>query len=193
VVRGPSLRGAAVGGEVPGEVPGVLADPADVSRSGGVQEVQPEEVEAGRSGDYAPVVDGGAAGVEDRQVDPAEVGAVAGRPDHGGYVQDSATGELRLAPGAALDPECGADFKVQFDDWGAKIHDGTAYCPFCGYHGEITGFNTPEQQAYINQIGLAEMQRRLGPSLQSWARESNRLQPPRTGPLAISFRWDVSA
>lgn len=24
--------------------------------------------------------------------------------------------------------ECGADFKVQFDDWGAKIHNGMAYC-----------------------------------------------------------------
>jgi len=87
--------------------------------------------------------------------------------------------------------ECGADFKVQFDDWGVKVHDGTAYCPFCGYHGEIAGFNMPQQQAYINQIGLAEVQRRLGPILKNWARESNRLQPPRSGPLAISFRWDV--
>lgn len=54
-------------------------------------------------------------------------------------------------------PECGASFKVQFDDWEEKVPDERAWCPVCGELDEPGEFNTPEQSEQIAAAARAHI------------------------------------
>jgi hypothetical protein len=53
--------------------------------------------------------------------------------------------------------ECGAAFKVLFDDWTAKVPDDEAWCAICGETDEPQEFNTPDQQRQIRDAGIAHL------------------------------------
>jgi hypothetical protein len=56
--------------------------------------------------------------------------------------------------------ECGFTFKVLFEDWGDKVPDEWAYCPFCRHQAEPTELNTPEQIEYLKQFAYNEVLQR---------------------------------
>jgi hypothetical protein len=45
--------------------------------------------------------------------------------------------------------ECGATFKVQFQDWKDKVPNGRAWCAICREVAEPSEFNAPDQQRYF--------------------------------------------
>jgi len=53
--------------------------------------------------------------------------------------------------------ECGAAFKVFFDDWTAKVPDDEAWCAICGETDDPQEFNTPDQQRQIRDAGIAHL------------------------------------
>ena len=57
--------------------------------------------------------------------------------------------------------ECGASFKVLFDDWLDKVPDVAAYCPKCGANEDPTEFNTEWQERYIQEFALAYAKKQL--------------------------------
>lgn len=71
--------------------------------------------------------------------------------------------------------ECGAEFKVLFEDWKDKVPDEFAVCPKCGQKSEPTAFNTSWQQKYINDFARAYMSRQLNDAFGRAARRT----PPR--------------
>ena len=74
--------------------------------------------------------------------------------------------------------ECGVFFKVMDDDWKNHVPDETAYCPKCGTKAEPEGFNTPAQNAYIEQRAREYVSKKLN---QAFTRATRR-----TRPLSIS-------
>jgi hypothetical protein len=57
--------------------------------------------------------------------------------------------------------ECGAAFKVFFDDWTAKVPDDEAWCAICGETDDPHEFNTPDQQRQIRDAGIAHLSGQL--------------------------------
>lgn len=53
--------------------------------------------------------------------------------------------------------ECGAAFKVQFQDWKDKVPDERAWCAICGEAAEPSDFNTPDQQRYFAEQAKAHL------------------------------------
>ena len=53
--------------------------------------------------------------------------------------------------------ECGAAFKVLFEDWKEKVPDEEAWCAICGETDEPPEFNTPDQLEQIKAQGLAHL------------------------------------
>jgi hypothetical protein len=53
--------------------------------------------------------------------------------------------------------ECGAAFKVFFDDWREKVPDEEAWCAICGETDEPQEFNTPDQIEQIKAQGIAHL------------------------------------
>jgi len=72
--------------------------------------------------------------------------------------------------------DCGANFKVKFEDWRNIVRDEEVFCPLCRHDAESTEWNTPEQVEYIKQAGAAYIQKQLGKAFQSDARRFNRSQ-----------------
>ena len=69
--------------------------------------------------------------------------------------------------------ECGAHFKVMFDDWRDVVRDEVAYCPRCRHDAESSEWNTPEQAKHIKNAATTYVQSRLGRALQTDARRFN--------------------
>jgi hypothetical protein len=55
--------------------------------------------------------------------------------------------------------ECGGAFKVLFDDWGNKVSEARAFCPFCRHEAPRDEWNTEEQAEHIRTAAMAEMSR----------------------------------
>jgi hypothetical protein len=72
--------------------------------------------------------------------------------------------------------DCGTNFKVKFEDWRNIVREDEGFCPFCRHNAESTGWNTPEQEEYIQQAATAYVQKQLGQAIQSDARRFNRSQ-----------------
>lgn len=53
--------------------------------------------------------------------------------------------------------ECGAAFKVFFEDWKEKVPDEEAWCAICGETEDPQEFNTPDQERQIRDQGLAHL------------------------------------
>ena len=53
--------------------------------------------------------------------------------------------------------ECGATFKVLFEDWREKVPDERAWCAICGEVAGPPTFNTPDQERQIKQQAVAHL------------------------------------
>jgi len=82
--------------------------------------------------------------------------------------------------------ECGAEFKVLFDDWKEKVHDEAVFCPVCRHESPSTEWNTPSQVEYIKKAAMAHLQRMVGNALRRDAERFNR-SPPRGGFISMSM------
>lgn len=67
--------------------------------------------------------------------------------------------------------ECGAAFKVFFDDWTDKVPDEEAWCAICGETEDPQEFNTPDQARQIRDAGIAHLTGQLDTAFKS-ARKS---------------------
>ncbi len=63
--------------------------------------------------------------------------------------------------------ECGAAFKVLFEDWKSKVPDEFAWCAICGERSDPQDFNTPEQAEYIKAQALAHITGQLDTAMRS--------------------------
>jgi hypothetical protein len=87
--------------------------------------------------------------------------------------------------------KCGGQFKVQFDDWTAKVSDARVFCPFCRHEAPADDWNTPRQERYLESVAEAEMGRLLNNALDRAAR---RTRPRRIGgglfdiTMSLSYR-----
>jgi hypothetical protein len=89
--------------------------------------------------------------------------------------------ELELDDNGYLDRmcpsgECGATFKVMFEDWRDIVRDEEIFCPVCRRDAKSSEWNTLEQADYIKQAATAYLQDQLGQAIQSDARRFNRSQ-----------------
>jgi len=87
--------------------------------------------------------------------------------------------------------ECGAEFKVLFDDWKEKVHDEAVFCPVCRHESPSTEWNTPSQVEYIKKAAMAHLQRMVGNALRRDAERFNRSQP-RGGFISMSMSYKPS-
>ncbi|MDB5355232.1 MAG: hypothetical protein JWN24_1685 [Phycisphaerales bacterium] len=78
----------------------------------------------------------------------------------------------RLCP----NPECGGSFKVLFSDWGEKVSDAVAFCPFCRHEAASDQWHTPEQAEHIRSAALAEMSRLFQGALKRGVARSRPMQ-----------------
>lgn len=62
-------------------------------------------------------------------------------------------------------PECGAAYKVLFEDWKEKVPDEIAWCPICGEDAEPSDYNTPEQVEQIRATAVRHVQGQLGDAM----------------------------
>jgi hypothetical protein len=74
--------------------------------------------------------------------------------------------------------ECGAPFKVLFDDWRDKVSDAVCYCPICRNDTKAEEYNTPTQVRYIKQVVMAYVQEQIGNALKRDTERFNRRQQP---------------
>ena len=83
---------------------------------------------------------------------------------------------------------CGADFKVHFEDWKNIVRDEEVFCPICKHSEKSTEWNTGPQAEYIKQASLAHVQKRIGKAMKSDARKFNRSQP-KNGLISMSLGY----
>lgn len=79
-------------------------------------------------------------------------------------------------------PECGAAFKVLFDDWRDKVPDERAWCAICGEIADPSDFNTPAQQAQIEAAALHHLTGQLDNAFRG-------ARKPTTNAGFISMTW----
>jgi uncharacterized Zn finger protein (UPF0148 family) len=89
--------------------------------------------------------------------------------------------EMKLDDNGYLDrlcpsDECGAAFKVLFEDWRDIVRDEEVFCPICRHKAESSEWNTPEQDKYIQQAATTYVQKQLGQVFKADARRFNRSQ-----------------
>ena len=85
--------------------------------------------------------------------------------------------------------QCGALFKVMFDDWGDKVSDGEAYCPKCGTRADPDEFYTAEQNAYIEQSAEEYLSDQLD---QAFSQAARRTKPRRISSGLFDITMGVS-
>ena len=73
--------------------------------------------------------------------------------------------------------ECGAEFKVIFEDWRDKVSDERAYCPLCRHEARSSQWNTPDQKRYIADVARNYAARTLNEAMAQDARGFNARQP----------------
>ncbi len=72
--------------------------------------------------------------------------------------------------------ECGARFKLLFEDWRNIIREEVVFCPLCRFEADCTKWNTPEQLEYHRSLAIAHVQKTVGTALQRDARRFNSRQ-----------------
>lgn len=73
-------------------------------------------------------------------------------------------------------PECGAQFKVLFEDWKDKVRDEQVFCPFCRHEAKATEWHTPEQAEHIKSVAMAEMTRLVQGAMKRGVERSRPMQ-----------------
>ncbi|MBT8240548.1 MAG: hypothetical protein KJN63_04915 [Acidimicrobiia bacterium] len=89
--------------------------------------------------------------------------------------------------------KCGVYFKVRGDDWfSEKVRDEVAFCPFCREEQPADEWSTPEQDEYIESVGLAHLKGEIDRALTADARRQNLRDRsrPRGGLIDISMRME---
>jgi uncharacterized Zn finger protein (UPF0148 family) len=84
--------------------------------------------------------------------------------------------------------ECGAQFKVLYEDWRDKVSDEQVFCPICRFETTSDAWNTPEQEEYIQAIALNHAQGIITSAMQEDARRFNRAQKPGFISLSLSVK-----
>jgi hypothetical protein len=69
--------------------------------------------------------------------------------------------------------KCNGVFKVKFGT-GLNGDDLPCHCPYCGFTGDTSDFNTPEQQKYIEAVALRYVQGVVHQDLVNWGRKLER-------------------
>lgn len=83
--------------------------------------------------------------------------------------------------------DCGATFKVLFDDWRDKVTDEACYCPICRDSDEAQEFNTTQQNEYIEAVGRSYIQGVVDNALRRDAEAFNR--QPQGGFIRMSMNY----
>jgi len=83
--------------------------------------------------------------------------------------------------------QCGASFKVMFDDWKVKVGDNV-HCPICGCVRDSTEWHTLEQTAFIERESLAVLQERVNTALAHAVRQTTSVTYGGLVRMALSFR-----
>lgn len=84
--------------------------------------------------------------------------------------------------------ECGALFKVLFDDWRDTVRDEVVFCPICREEAPATEWNTAQQWQYIKGASLRQLQRTVSTALRRDAQRFNRSQRPGFLNISMSAR-----
>lgn len=84
--------------------------------------------------------------------------------------------------------ECGANFKVLFEDWRDKVSDENVFCPICRFQTTADSWNTPEQTEYINAVLRNHIQGIITSAMKEDARRFNRTQKPGFISLSLSVK-----
>lgn len=85
--------------------------------------------------------------------------------------------------------ECGASFKVLFDDWRDKVPGAAAFCPKCGVRDDPTQFNTEPQSRYIQEVATAYATEQLN---QAFKRAARRTKPKKLSAGLFDVQMSVS-
>lgn len=72
--------------------------------------------------------------------------------------------------------ECGADFKVLFEDWRDKVSHEQVFCPICRFETTADSWNTAQQSEYIRAVMLNHVQDVINTSMKEDAQRFNRSQ-----------------
>ena len=72
--------------------------------------------------------------------------------------------------------ECGANFKVMFEDWRNIVRNEEVFCPLCRHDAEASEWRTAEQAEYFKQAATAHIKKELRQAFQSDTRRFNRSQ-----------------
>ena len=72
--------------------------------------------------------------------------------------------------------ECGASFKVYYEDWKAVDPDEAVYCPRCGYVAMVSEWNTPDQQKHLRDAARNHVRRRVSNAMERDVRSFNSRQ-----------------
>lgn len=62
---------------------------------------------------------------------------------------------------ACPNAECQSGWKILYVDWDSKVPDERAVCPICGHADEPSQFTTAEQDRFVEEHALADIERRL--------------------------------
>lgn len=85
--------------------------------------------------------------------------------------------------------ECGAEFKVLFDDWRAKVPQEAAFCPKCGRKDDPTEFNTDWQNRYIQEFATAYAKEQLN---KAFSRAARRTRPKKLSAGLFDIQMKVT-
>jgi hypothetical protein len=88
--------------------------------------------------------------------------------------------------------ECGAEFKVLWDDWRSVVRDEAVFCPTCRFEAPATDWNTEAQQAQIRDAALRYVQGEVAAGLADSSRTFNRAQP-RAGFVTLRLSHRLTA
>jgi len=94
----------------------------------------------------------------------------------------------RICPSA----ECGAEFKVLFEDWRSSVRDEVVYCPTCRFEAAAPEWHNPAQRSQICEAGLRYARGEIEAGLAQSAQEFNRAQP-RDGFISMRMSHEPSA
>jgi uncharacterized Zn finger protein (UPF0148 family) len=84
--------------------------------------------------------------------------------------------------------ECGANFKVLFEDWRDKVSDERVFCPICRFQTTADSWNTSEQVEYITAVARNHVQGIITSAMKEDARRFNRTQKPGFISLSLSVK-----
>ncbi len=81
---------------------------------------------------------------------------------------------------------CGAEFKIDFNDWKTKMRNDEAFCPICGKKAPSDKWYTNEQARYVEKVAIAHLEKTFYHALSIDAHRFNSSQKPGFIQLSLS-------